>query len=227
MEQRRQRKRVLAIVLAFVASIVLVVSVFAQYWLSSPSWGDKVHIGLRSFTRCQNERCVSISNSELMDVLEQDIELVKKKNKELPAGAQMTVPRAPWHGFPVVGIITLVAAFVAAAGLIVGAVLALARQRRELPIMPTTIAVIGLALGIITSCIFVATKPDVFNYAAMLAPHAPLEDIIVSWSFILFGGGAVMGLAAVFPLNRQIRPIDVELGEAAATMSWGGSRDDE
>jgi hypothetical protein len=41
-----------------------------------------------------------------------------------------------------------------------------------------------------------------------------------------FGGGVVVALAAVFPLNRAIRPIDEELGDASATMSWGDSRDD-
>lgn len=226
MEQRRQRKRALAIVLALIASVVLVASVFADSWLASPSWGEDVHIGLRSFTRCKQERCVSITNPVLMDVLDHDIELIKQKNRELPAGRQLTVPHPPWHGFPVVGMITFVASLIAAAGLTTGAVLALARQRRALPIMPTTVAVLALAIAIICGCIFVATKPEIFNYESLLAPHAPLEDIIVGWSFILFGGGAVTGLAAVFPLNRQIRPIDVELGEAASTMSWGASRDD-
>lgn len=51
--------------------------------------------------------------------------------------------------------------------------------------------------------------------------------MMVGWTFMAFGGGTVVGLAAVFPLNRQIRPIDEELGEGSSTMSWGASRDDE
>ena len=226
MEQRRQRKRTLAIVLALIASVVLGVSVFADSWLASPSWGDDIRIGLRSFTRCKHDRCKSITNTALMDVLDHDIELIKEKNKGLHIAKRLTVPHAPWHGFPVVGMITFIASLIAAAALTFSAMLALAKQRRALPIMPTTIAVLALAIAIICGCIFVATKPEVFNYESLLTPHAPLEDIIVGWSFILFGAGAVTGLASVFPLNRQIRPIDVELGEAAATMSWGGSRDD-
>jgi len=88
------------------------------------------------------------------------------------------------------------------------------RKRVNMMIMPTTYAVLGIAGSIITGCIFVATKPDF------------TEQLVVGWSFIAFGIAAVLGLAAVFPLNRAIRPIDADLGEAASTMSWGGSRDD-
>jgi hypothetical protein len=66
----------------------------------------------------------------------------------------------------------------------------------------------------VTGCVFVATKPDA------------IEGVGVGWTFGVFGVGLVLGLAAVFPLNRQIRPIDEELGASSATMSWGASRDD-
>jgi hypothetical protein len=72
-----------------------------------------------------------------------------------------------------------------------------------------------LLLAIITGCIFIATKPE------------ETVNMGVGWSFMTFGGSIVLGLASVFPLNRAIRPIDEELGEASSTMSWGGSRDDE
>src|SRR5204863_9320545 len=109
----------------------------------------------------------------------------------------------------------LLGALLAAGGLLAGAGLALAGKRLVLPVMPTTLAVLGLLVGIITGCIFIATKPE------------ETATMAVGWSFIAFGGSIVVGLAAVFPLNRAIRPIDEELGEASATMSWGDSRDDQ
>jgi hypothetical protein len=80
--------------------------------------------------------------------------------------------------------------------------------------MPTTVVVLGLIVSIVCGPVFVATKPE------------SVELMGVGWSFMTFGVALVVGLASVFPLNRQIRPIDEELGAASATMSWGGSRDD-
>jgi len=213
MEQRRERKRTLALVLAFISVAALGVGTFTNRWLMNVEYGDSFGIGLRDVEICPRE-CVTASNFELIDQIEAEIDKIVAENAKLPANQQRVVPRRPWHGFPVVGLIAFYAAVVAAAGLIVGASICLARKRPVLPIMPTTFTVLGLAVGIVNGCIFVATKPP------------SLELVAVGWSFIVFGAGAVTGLAAVFPLNRQIRPIDVELGAAAATMSWGGSRDD-
>jgi hypothetical protein len=231
-QARKQQRRVVAILLAVVSAAGLAVGAFGDRWLATPH-GDNISvragdismttapgsersagIGLRAYERCYGS-CSSISNFELVDVLEKRIEQIKEENKGLPLREQVALPRYPWHGFPVVGIMTFITALIAAAGLLAGAVLALARRRVDMAIMPTTIAVLGLTVSIITGCIFVATKPDF------------AETLVVGWSFITFGIAAVLGLAAVFPLNRAIRPIDVELGEASATMSWGSSRDDQ
>ena len=210
----REQKRTVAIVLAFLSAAALVVACAGQKWLVSPRGGD-ASIGLVRVQVCQDDDCESMSNFRMIDELRKQIEDVKKLNKTRRPGQQRSVPREPWGGFPIVGIITVLASLLAAGGLVHGAVLALRRRRPELAIMPTTLAVIGLALAIINGCLVVATKPEM------------IEDMAVGWSFWTFGGGAVLGLAAVFPLNRQIRPIDEELGAASATMSWGGSRDDQ
>jgi len=226
MQARKQRRRAVAIALAFLSAVGLVVAAFGDRWLTVPEYGGDSNpsspfrprsaaIGLRTFERCKAGTCTQMSNSDLIDVLEAEIETIKQANLKLPAKEQLPLPRPPWHGFPVVGLMAFVFALIAAAGLLVGGVLAAAGKRVELPIMPTTIAVLGLALSIITACIFIATKPDL------------TEALVVGWTFITYGVAAVVGLAAVFPLNRAIRPIDAELGEAAATMSWGGSRDDQ
>ena len=226
MQARRQRRRAVAIILAFLSAAGLAVGAFGDRWLalpdyagdssvSSPFQSSSGGMGLRDYERCRRDVCKSISHSDLMDVLEAEIQQIKEENAKLPLKEQRALPRAPWHGFPVVGMMAFVLALVAAGGLLVGGIIALSGKRVTLPIMPTTIAVLGLALSIITGCIFIATKPDL------------TDALVVGWSFIAFGGAAVLGLAAVFPLNRAIRPIDTDLGEASATMSWGDSRDDQ
>jgi hypothetical protein len=209
----RERKRAIAIVLAFVSAIGFAISSFENKWLVSDIDDDLMGIGLRHAKDCYI-RCDSISNTQLVEKINKAIDKIIEDNKALPANQQRAVPKRPWDGFPVVGWITFVASLVAAAGLLVGALLTIARKRPVLPIMPTTIAVLGLMISIIAGCVFVATKP------------AGNDVLVVGWTFVVYGVAAVVGLASVFPLNRQIRPIDVELGAASATMSWGGSRDD-
>ena len=209
---RSEQKRSVAITLAFFAAAALAASCIGQQWLVSRG---QTSIGLVAYNMCEGSECQRVSNFRLIAELRKQIEQVKEMNKTLPTNKQVAVPRDPWGGFPVVGIITLLAAMLAAGGLVHGALTAIRRRRPEFSIMPTTLAVLGLALAIINGCLVVATKPDM------------VEDMGVGWTFYLFGAGAVLGLAAVFPLNRQIRPIDEELGAASATMSWGASRDDE
>jgi hypothetical protein len=85
----------------------------------------------------------------------------------------------------------------------------------NLPVAPTTIGLLGVMIGLITGCVFVATKP------------VAVQSMEVGWSFMTFGGAIVAGLGAVFPLNRLIRPIDEELGAASATMSWGTNLEEQ
>jgi hypothetical protein len=225
MHARKERRRIVAILLALGSATGLAVGVFGDQWLVVPETNRAISaaevcaiervasVGLRTYERCA-PGCEVRSTSQLIDLVEARISCAKDENRHLPSGQQLRIPYGPWHGVPAVGLIAFISALIAAAGLFVGAGFALAGKRVSLPIMPTTFAVLGIAVSIVTGCIFVATKPDF------------ADSIVVGWSFIVFGLSAVFGLAAVFPLNRAIRPIDIELGEASATMSWGDSRDD-
>lgn len=227
MSSASERKRTVAIVLAFVSAAALLVASGGPQWLHTLPGSKQIDVGLRSYTTCIDAKCGSASNFEVIDYLNKMIEEMKAYNATQPAKNQIAVPRPPWGGFPVVGLITLIMSVLAALGLLWGAVLALQRKRPELPIMPTTIAVLGLALAIVNGCLFLATKPEmVIHYAPGVTSNL-IDDMGVGWTFWTFGIGAVLGLASVFPLNRQIRPIDEELGAASATMSWGTSRDEE
>ena len=211
----RQRRRVVAISLSFLAAAALIVAAFAQRWLVDPDHPETLSLGLRTAEICEEGACVALSTSEVIDYVNAKIDKVVAYNKTVPPSSQVAVPRRPWDGFPVVGWIAFVASLIAAAGLFVGAVLALAGKRYELPIMPTTFAVLGIAIAIVNVALYMAMHPSV------------LITMTIGWSFPVYGFGAIAGLGAAFPLNRQIRPIDPELGAASATMSWGGSRDDQ
>jgi hypothetical protein len=213
MQKSKQGNRIIWILLAFVAAAGLGVAAFGPRWLTEPDH-TAAGFGLTSYVECAQSDCKHGSIADLMDELDKKIARIEKENEGLPPAQQRVVPHKPWGGFPIVGMITFIAALLAAVGLLGGALLAVARKRPELPILPTTLAVLGLFISIIAGCVFVATKP------------AAIEDMEVGWTFLTFGGAAVLGLASVFPLNRQIRPIDHELGEASATMSWGTSPDD-
>ena len=214
----------MAIVLAFLAAAALCVAALGPNWLHNLDGNQTM--GLGQYRVCAGSKCESVSNFKFIDMLYEQIDLIKVENKTRKAAEQQPVPREPWGGNPVVAIITLIMSVFAAAGLVWGAILALQRKRPELPIMPTTIAVLGLALAIINGCLFLATKPSLIVDRGPIVEHL-IDDMGVGWTFWTFGIGAVLGLAAVFPLNRQIRPIDEELGAASATMSWGSSRDEE
>jgi hypothetical protein len=212
MDGQKPGKRIMAILLAIVSAAGLAVAAFAPKWLAD-STGDGSGFGLLEHTRC-GVRCVTVTNFELVDGLDAEIARIVAENKARDPQRQLPIPPKPWGGFPVVGWMAWVSCLLAAAGLLVATALAIARKRIEWTVMPTTVVVLGLLVGMVTGCIFIATKP------------AAIELMGVGWTFGVFGGGVVVGIAAVFPLNRQIRPIDEELGAASATMSWGGSRDD-
>jgi len=210
---RKQRRRVVAIALAFASAAALVVGALGPKWMIDSDREDRVAIGLRETELC-DPRCKTLSSSEAVDYLDDVIARLREENAKLPDYRWIWVPPDPWHGFPVVGWIAFATALVSAVGLTVTASIALAGKRIAWPVMPTTITVLTLALTIINGALVVATKPALTHF------------ITIGWTFITFGGGAVAGLAAVFPLNRQIRPIDPELGAAAATVSWSVSRDE-
>lgn len=213
MQENKQRgRRAMAIALALVAAAGLIVAAFTDRWLASPDYEEG--IGLRAFELCEG-RCATGTNFELVEALDLKRAMIIEANRHRTERDQVAVPRPPWHGFPIMGLTAFIASLIAAAGLAIAAAVAITGKRIGWPVMPTTLVVIGLLFAIVTGCVFVATKPEM------------IEGMGVGWGFISFGGALVVGLAAVFPLNRQIRWFDPELGAASATMSWGSSRDEQ
>ena len=135
-----------------------------------------------------------------------------QRHPEGPAGAiedaQLVLPaikevRQVSSAFVPFGWITLVGCMIAALSLAAAATLVLAHKRLVLPIMPTTTALLGMMVSLISGCVFVALKPGPAGYAG------------VGIGFFTFGIGVVLGLGSALMLNKLLRPNDPDLLEDA------------
>jgi hypothetical protein len=177
----RQPPRALGIALALGAAALLVAACFSHRWLANKHLGDFGYSPL-AFQQC-GARCEAISNFQVAEIASDS----PFEESRISAA------------FPIAGLLTFVVLLVAAAGLVVGAGIALAHGRPNLPISPTTFALLGIMIGLISGCVFVATKPG------------GVGAVGVAWSFWAFGIGSVAGIAGAQLLARQIRPADPDL----------------
>jgi hypothetical protein len=175
--------KILAATLAFASALALTFATFTRSWFTTDQ--DDVHtsFGLRSIQTCVTgegggETCVPQTLSEMVSDAQH-------------AGAGDEVSAA----FPVLGWIASVAMWIAIAGLVASAALMLAGKFVARPIAPTTIALLGLAVGLIGGGAFIATKPGQ-QYGASLG-------------FFAFCAGELVGIVATLLLAR-IRPADPE-----------------
>jgi hypothetical protein len=218
---KKSDQRMLAIALALAAAACFGFASFSHRWLYNPQSVtlERISFGLNSNTICAAERdvCKDMSNSELVDAW------AEERAKYAKAAAETTdnyrneqEMRLAEHerqasnellqassAFPTFGRIAFGGCLLAALSLAVGAVLVLMRKRVSLPIMPTTTALLGITVALITGCIFAALKPGPPGYVG------------VSLGFFVFGGGVVSGLASALMLNKLLRPFDPDLLEDA------------
>ena len=178
---QRPTPRAVGIGLGLLAAGCLLVACFSHRWLANRYRGDLGYSPL-SYQQC-NASCATWSNFQMFEIA---------NHSEEPSD-RMT------RAFPIAGTTAFAALLAASAGLIVAAAIALTNRRPALPVSPTTIALLGVMLGLVSGCVFVATKPGALGALAL------------SWSFWVFGFGAVTGIAATHLLARQIRPADPDL----------------
>jgi len=177
----KEPSRAGSVLLALAAAGCLVAACFSHRWLANRHAGDLGYSPL-SYQVCK-PACTTIANFQ-----------VAKNTYHLPFEEDRVSV-----AFPVTGLITFIVLIVAAGGLVVAAGIAAANKRPNLPVSPTTFALLGLMLGLPAGCVFVATKPG------------EVGAVGVAWSFWAFGIGAVAGIAAAQLLARQIRPPDPDL----------------
>ena len=200
--------KLFAVLLAAVAAGALVYACYAT-WLYNPR--NKQHFevgfGLTSMFECELAgECRAMSNSTFAAEWKQQLAEIRKRAKEDPADpqtqafaiqAQTELKVSP--AWTTLGWITIGCAMLGALSLFASAVLVLAGRRIRWPIMPTTTAILGIAIGLITGCVFVATKPGPPGYVG------------VGLGFWVFGAGVVVGIGAALMLNKLLRPHDPDL----------------
>lgn len=194
-EPVKKDTRPLATALCAVAAACLIYAGFTHAWLVNASRYTEVGFGLRTNYECSAsysfdgsagasaQKCTDHTNAEL----------IKKWRDMGPEAAKLTS-----GAFVPTGWITFIVALLAALGLAAAAVLGFLQKTPDLPIAPTTIALLGIMVGLITGCVFVATKPG------------PTGMVGVGMSFWIFGVGCVMGIAGAQMMAKLNRPLEPE-----------------
>lgn len=219
MDPPKPERRVLALVLGIIAALGLGYGAISHNWLTTPraSADENYGFGPLGVEVCV-PICASLSNFALADLIHEQEEQARAKYQALLASghasemqmndANREVLHAEARGrisgaFAVCGILAFIGSLVAAVSLAIACVLVLLRKRPDLPVMPTTTAILGLMLGIVGGCVFIAVKPPVS------------DDIVIAYGFWGFAGGSILGIASTLMLNRNLRPEDEEFAPGA------------
>ena len=196
-EPAKKDLRPLAASLCAAAAACLLFAAFSHTWLSNANRYGESGMGLRSNYDCATswvgedrlssetrQQCVWLSNQQLV-----------AKWRELGVNAARFTSSA----FVPAGWITFIVALLAALGLVTAAVLGALKRPVTWPMAPTTIALLGVMIGLISGCVFVATKPG------------PAGTVGVGLSFWIFGVGCVVGIAGAQLMAKVNRPPDPDL----------------
>ena len=187
-----KNNRALAIGLALAAVACMAYACFTRDWLVNGSRYESYGFGLRTNYTCGSSfgetPCDNASNAEYVERLRDFGDAAARNTSSV---------------FAPMGWATFVELLVAACALAAAAALALANKKPQLPITPTTVALLGVMASLITGCVFVATKPG------------PAGFVGVGISFWVFGAGAVLGIAGAQMLAKVNRPPDPDLMEGA------------
>jgi len=221
--RRSADRRVLAIVLAAVGAACLLLAAFSKSWMANPSFsglvrdrdgrasdaggrywhfrGD-IRFGPLGFEQCARPRrgggadeAPAVSACRTMSTAD--------FNDEIGAAAELDRDKYTSGVFSHAGWIAFGSCLISAAALLVSAGLAAARIKKDLPISPASVALLGLLFAMAAGCVFVATKPG------------PAGMLGVDLGFWAFGAGAVVGILGAQLLAKELRPPDPDLLEGA------------
>jgi hypothetical protein len=184
----------IAVAAAFVAAIALIISCFSSRWLVNAGSDGEIMMGLRSTTECGSVGLLLGPRPN---------ECRTKANAEYAEEWQGSIGQyysASWAPF---GIITTIAVLLGALGLLGAGVIGLLKTKPNVPLSPSTVALLGIMISLITGCVFVATKPG------------PGGFVGIGVTFWIFGVGAVIGIFVATVLAKVNRPVDPDLMDDA------------
>lgn len=165
-----KQTKALAAALAFASAAALAWATFSTHWAQQLSYGDDT-FGLRTWIECNADGdCTSRSIEAFARYADSSV-------------------------FPILGWVTSIALWIAAASLAASAGLMLAGRFVARPIALTTIALLALAIGLISGFVFLATRPPQ-NYGP-----GP--------GFWAFAVGELVGIVSTI-LVARIRPRDAD-----------------
>lgn len=194
-EPVKKDMRPLATALCAVAAACLIYGAFTHAWLVNAGRYAEIGFGLRNNHECgmsytfdgekenADEKCITMSNDAT----------IKRFREMGPDIAKLTS-----SAFVPAGWITFIVSLLAALGLAAAAAFGALKKPMTLPIAPTTIGLLGVMIGLISGCVFIATKPG------------PPGMIGVGMSFWIFGVGCVMGIAGAQMMSKVNKPPDPE-----------------
>jgi hypothetical protein len=175
---------------ALVAAAALIFACFSSRWLVNAGSDGEVMMGLRSTTECgsigillgpQPNECRTLADAAYAEEWK---------------GATGQYYSAAWSPF---GLTTTNACFAAALGLLGAAAIGFLKTKPNLPFSPSTVALLGGMIGLVSGCVFIATKPG------------PGGFVGVGVTFWIFGSGAVGGILLAIMLAKSNRPEDPDL----------------
>lgn len=204
----------LAIALCAIAAAAFAYACVAKTWLYNPRNTNltEVGFGLLSNYYCPPGlggavgECRGQSNRELVEDWAKQLAEFKKAAEGDPTNPAVSNAyteakrelRAP-PSFPIWGYVTLGALAIAALSLVTCAVLGLLKKRILWPMMPTTSALLGTAIGLVTGCVFIAMKPG------------PPGFVGTGMGFYAFGAGVLCSIGGAIMINKLLRPTDPDL----------------
>jgi hypothetical protein len=180
------RTKILTAVLALISVAALALASFSGRWMMVSADDSSGTFGLRSMEMCFESTCETSSNSAFVDAVNQ-------------GGGSAT------SAFAYAGWVCSVALWIAAASLAAAAALMLAGRYVTRPVALTTIALLALAIGLISGVVFVAEKPS--------------RELGPGVACYLFAGGELIGIIATILIART-RPPDWDETEAFDEDKW-------
>lgn len=187
----KKDNRQLAIGLAIAAAALLIFSAFSRSWVERPGRGNSIGFGPMGCHDCAMivGESGNMSNGAFVTAMRDQL------------GSEGT--RVTSAAFAPMGWVTFGLSLIAGLALLWGAFVAYQNKRPELAVSPPSIALLTLMLGMLTACVFVATKPGGPGFVG------------VSIGFWAFAGGLVAGIVGAQMIAKLIRPVDPDLLDGA------------